>query len=111
MNFINCVVSVYRMTGTHDNKTYVLAYTDKDVLLVPATTDIIALYGDLPLGSTYSFLFLRDVPEIKPEDKLTITESYDEAYSIGDEFIVSGNSKSVRYMNSQIIEGICVKKS
>lgn len=111
MNFSNCAVTIKRMSGAHDNKSYSEVYTDKAVLLVPATTDIIALYGDLPIGSTYSFLFLKGVPEIRPEDLLVVTETYDDAFQVGDEFIVSGNSKSIRHMNAQIIEGVCIKKS
>lgn len=105
----NCTVDVYRLTGNQDSKTQVLVYEDVRVLIVPATNEMIAIYGDMPNGGLQSFLFKNEVEGISPEDKLVVKNPHGVGAVAGDEYIVRGVTRDMTIMSQHLIEGVCVR--
>lgn len=106
----NCVVSLKSITGNADNKSQGTAVTAVRAYLTPATNDVLVIYPELPVGQTFSFLFVNDAITISPETEIKVTDAFDTTLAINDIFIVSGVVKKNKIGGQVILSGVCVRK-
>lgn len=108
MHLTNCVVSISRMTGDQDERKYQVLATGIKALLVPASNDIVAMMGDVPVGGLYSFLIRNLTDRILPEDKIEVTNPQTSAIPEGKILTVSGVSRETVVLHDHLIEGVAV---
>lgn len=106
----NAACTIYRMSGNEHEKKYVEQQCESRGLFIPASDKIIALYSDLPVGQSYSFLFINEIDSILPEDKLVIIDPMDSGLEINTELYVTGVTRNMYVLGQRIIEGVAIKK-
>jgi hypothetical protein len=104
----NCIVTIKRLIGDENNKTYQDVLTGVRLLLMPTSTEIAAMY-EVPVGSSYSFIVMDQIETIEPADKIIITDPLTSGRVVNDEFIVRGNSIKGTVLGKTINQGVCIK--
>lgn len=106
----NCVVSLKTITGTADSKTQGTAVTGVRAFLAPASNEVLVMYPDLPIGQSFSFLFVGDATTVSPETEIKVTDAFDATLANNDIFIVSGVPKKNKVGGQVFLSGVCVRK-
>ncbi len=106
----NCVVSLKAITGTASSKTQGTAVTGVRCYLLPASSDVMVMYPELPIGQSFSYLFVNDSISVLPETELKITDAFSSELTVNDTFIVSGVAKKTKVAGQIILSGVCVRK-
>lgn len=107
----NCIVTIKKISGSADNKSYATLATGLKALLTPVSNEILALYPDLPAGQSYSFVINSDsLTELPAESELSVTDAMGSELAVGDIFSVLGISRKNKAMRNIIYSGTCIKK-
>lgn len=104
----NALVKVSTLTGTKDNKTYSVLASNVEALIVPASTEILTLYPDLPIGSSYA-IQMRELSGVPAEAEIEVTDAMSGEYTVGDIFKVVGISRRTKILGQVVIEAVTVK--
>lgn len=105
----NCQVDIYRLTGDETGKAYQPKYSSCMVLIVPASNETMALYGEAGTGPMFELMFMGTTPDLKPEDKLKVTGIGNSGYEIDTEFIVKGQPRSMNLLGKIHVQGVAVQ--
>lgn len=107
----NCLVTIKKISGSADNKSYTTLATGIKALILPASNEILALYPDLPSGQSYSYIINSDsLTELPAECELTITDSMTSELANNDSFTVLGLTRKNKVMRNILYSGTCIKK-
>ncbi len=107
----NCIITIKKVTGTADSKSFTNLVTNLKALILPASNDILALYPDLPAGQSYSFFINSDsLAELPAESQLIVTDAMGSELAVNDTFSVLGMTRKHKAMRNVIYTGTCVKK-
>lgn len=104
----NCIVKIQRLTGNENNKNYQDVATNIEILIEPTSTEMAAMY-DVPVGQSYEFMIMDQVEDIKPADKIIISDKGTSMLNINDELIVSGNAIKSYVLGHLFNKGIAIK--
>lgn len=107
----NCLITIKKVSGPADNKSYTTLATNVRVLLQPIASDILALYGGLPAGQSYHFVIhsnaLADIPA---ESDFTVTDHMASELADNDTFTTYGITQKHKVMGNVVHSGKCIKK-
>lgn len=107
----NCLVTIKKVTGSADNKSFSTVSTGVKALILPASNEILALYPDLPAGQSYSFVINSDsITDIPAESELLVTDAMGSELTVNDSFSVLGVTRKNKVMRNIIHSGTCIKK-
>ena len=106
----NCIVKLTGMGGTSDDKKKQTAITDVRCYLTPASNDVLVMYPELPIGQSFSFLFVNDSITIEPETQIKVTDAFSSELTVNDTYIVSGVPKKNKIGGQIILSGVAVRK-
>ena len=109
----NCIISIKSVTGTKDSKSLTALTGGSSVraLILPAGTDVVALYPDLPIGQSFTFTIVGDsFTNLTPESELTVTDGMGSELAANDVFIVQGVTRKNKIGGQMWHTGVCVRK-
>src|SRR5437868_677537 len=107
----NCIVTIKKISGSADAKSFVTLASSIKALILPASNDILALYPDLPAGQSYSFAINSDaLSELPAESQLIVSDAMGSELAVNDTFSVLGMTKKHKVMRNILYTGNCVKK-
>lgn len=106
----NCVVSLKSITGASSSKTQGTAVTGIRAYITPASNDVLVMYPELPVGQSFSYLFVNDAIAVSPETEIKVTDAFSSELVVNDTFIVSGVAKKNKVGGQIILSGVCVRK-
>lgn len=104
----NAIVKVRKLSGTASNKVYSDLAIDQPALIVPASTEILTLFPDLPVGSSY-MIQLREIADVPAEAEIEVTDAMSGEYVVGDKFKVVGVARKTKILGQKVIEAVAVK--
>jgi hypothetical protein len=107
----NCLITIKKVTGLADNKSFTSLATGVRALIIPASNEILALYPDLPAGQSYSFVINSDaIADVPAESEFTVTDNMTSELANNDTFTALGLTRKNKVMRNFIHSGTCVKK-
>ena len=107
----NCLVTIRKVSGAADDKSYSALATAIRALILPASNEILALYPDLPAGQSFSFVINSDaLAELPAESEMVITDAMSSELAVNDTFSVLGMTRKNKVMRNFLYSGTCVKK-
>lgn len=104
----NCIVKIQRLIGDENNKTYQDIAQDIRVLIEPTSTEMAAMY-DVPVGQSYDFVIMDQIEDMRPADKIIITDKEISSLNVNDELIVSGNTMKSYVLGHLFNKGVAIK--
>ena len=105
----NVICTIKQFSGNEKNRTQTSLATAVPVLLTPLSADYVALYPDLPIGGSYSFVLYDDSINIPPESELSITDAEVSEFTTSDKFVVKDLVQKFKVGGRFLHKGICVK--
>lgn len=109
----NCIVTIRSFSGTKDNKALSALANGSGVraLIVPAGTEVVALYPDLPIGQSFSYTIISDAfTNLTPESEIKVTDAMGSELAVNDTFIVQGANRKNKIAGQVWHSGVCVRK-
>jgi len=107
----NCVVSIKKFGGTSTDKKMSSLVTDLRALILPAGTEVLAMYPDLPIGQSFSFVFINDaITSLPPESEITVIDAMGSELTANDVFITNGDTRKNKLAGQIYWSGVCVRK-
>jgi hypothetical protein len=106
---MDTIVDVYEL-GTGKKKEYAKSYSGVTAWIVPATNESIALFDNMPQGPAYEFRIIdTEVPNLREQSMLTVTDSQMTGFTEGDIFITIANTRRVCFNSTFYLVGMCYK--
>ncbi len=105
----NSVATIKAYTGSSNNKTLTTVASSVRMLISPVSNDILALYPDLPIGTSYSFAFYDDLINVPTGAEITITDSENSESAVNDKFVVHNAVRKQKVAGRILHSGVCIK--
>lgn len=109
----NCIVTIRSFSGTKDNKTLTALTGGSSIraLIVPASTEVVAMYPDLPIGQSFAYTIISDAfTNLTPESEIKVTDAMGSELTVNDIFIVQGDNRKNKIAGQVWHTGVCVRK-
>lgn len=109
----NCIVTIRSFSGTKDSKTLGALSGGSGIraLLVPTSTEVMAMYPDLPVGQSFSYTIISDAfTNLTPESEIKVTDAMGSELAVNDTFIVQGDNRKNKIAGQIWHSGVCVRK-
>lgn len=105
----NVICTIKQFSGNEKNRSQANLATAVPVLLTPLSADYIALYPDLPVGGSYSFMLYHDSITIPAESEFSITDAEVSEFTTSDKFVVKDLVQKFKVGGRVLHKGICIK--
>lgn len=106
----NVVVTIDQLSGGESAKQYSQLATNIRCLITPASTEIVAIYENAPLGNSFQFMIKdNSINDIPAQSKITITNAQNTEFNNNDTFITLGNCEKKKLGSRLCLTGVCRK--